>query len=471
MCSISTRIVIASLVSLIAWGGGGAHGQTTTSQPAIVFSTIPYADYSVGFEMRLPAAWLYERSRYPGPDHAIGLLRGREVDGRRTLQVLVFRQAEKQSFPDWLSYFERQLAGIGGTQKIRHDPFALGQRTGAVVDVDAKAAARGTKTLYLCVPFDDRTTWVFQFAGDCPDEAAATQLRNQFDQLAASVRVLYDREVAEQIAAALDRGRLLVTRLRAHAEALVIDPSETHYEILAGGQPIGYLVRSIDRQTRELDSPKYGGNRKEGLWVREVTWRFPSDGSVFASRQEMFVSFDMKSELIETQVTRVPPEGRARKPFVTLDQCVREDELLFSSYSTNFDVDLPDPRDPLRLSPGYLSLAWVRLLPALLGTEPGEQCAVTIYDAETRALVTHSVKALGPRDIPELPGKHGYAFETREGFAGDASTVYTDGNGLVLRVELGDVVVRRASEKELEQRYAQQRATAVERARELASMR
>ena len=116
----------------------------------------------------------------------------------------------------------------------------------------------------------------------------------------------------------------------------------------------------------------------------------------------------------------------------------------------------PEPTKPISVGPVYLDQAWVRLLPGLLLSGPQELHAVAIYSLETRTLLSHTIQPLGERRIE---GHHGtaYAFEVREGFIGDPALLFCDERGSLLRLEAGDLVLKRVSAEEIERKYGRRR--------------
>jgi hypothetical protein len=439
-----------------------------TSQPASAPATIPYIDTTFGFEMQVPADWRYDRTRFRGPGGSIGVLRGEGRGVGQALQILIFRSFELVSFDRWLASFETQLATLHKPNKVSEKSVQAGdqpgQRPRATLVVDPKTVGSRITTHYLCIPFDPNTVWVLVFAGNVADDAGLAALRTEYDQIAASVRVLYDPLEAEQIAAAFERGLTVLKELNAGAVEVPLDSTERYYEIFLADKPIGYLLRWIRRETQGLNDPRFTADkRRDGLRVHEESWRFPDDGTVRCTELNMFSSFDRRSELIENRTTQVPaPDVQPQRLYIELDQCVREDKSLFSSFSTNLDPELPPQRPLIPIGPRYLDLVWVRLLPRVLLRVPAETYAFAIYDLPTRALTVHTIRPLGPCELPGQGGS-GYAFETRDGFAGPASRVVCDAEGNVLRVECGGLVLAQATRAEVERKYAARRDPARQR--------
>ena len=98
----------------------------------------------------------------------------------------------------------------------------------------------------------------------------------------------------------------------------------------------------------------------------------------------------------------------------------------------------------------------------MLGREPGELHAFSIYDSPTRALVTQKLRALGPRPLPGRPDTKAFAFETREGFAPERGLIYTDERGNLLRLEAGNLVLEETTEAAVQSKYAARRDAAGE---------
>lgn len=422
---------------------------------------IPYADPAFGFELKVPAGWTYDRTRFQEFEDSIGLLRGTAPGGREALQILVFRSFPMKPFEDWIVDFGKALAQTSDSKGVKWETVQLPPRAGAVLTFSSKLGADTLRSHCLCVPFDPNTVWVLVYSATVFGEQEAQRARALFDELTASLRVLYDPAEAERLAPALDRGKALLARLRARAGQVEIDDAPYTYEISVAGKPIGYLLRRISREEYVFSGPRARRRyAKDGLRVRERSWRFDDDGTVRFSRLDLFSSFDLRSELIEYQQTQLPaPDVQPQTPLVKVDQVIREDDVLFSSYTTSLDRTLPDPAKPISVGPVYLDLAWVRLLPGLLAGEPPEPHTVAIYNTETRALLAHTVTPCGPQDLPGHTGPV-LAFETRDGFIDRPSRLYTDSRGTLLRLEAGDLLLTRVPAAEIERKYGPRRDAA-----------
>lgn len=437
--------------------------------------TVPYVDKAFGFELQVPAGWDYDRTGFFGPGGSLGLLRGAAPGGSATLQILIFRELQSLSFPDWIEFFSKQLGSISGTERVRVKGKTGSERPAAYVVVEAQFGVDRTRTLYFCVQFDADTIWVLSHAmalgktigaveeGQAADGAAGVNIPAEFARLTDTLRVFYDPEVAQEMVAALQRGKGYLTRyqLQADLRKLRIDESVRYYEICVADKPIGYLTRQFTHESEPLQRPGPISSAKEGLRVRERSYRFADDGTVHFSRIDLFSSRDGETDLYELWQARLAPPGAAEpRPLIMRDQCVREGNALFSTYTTSRDQVLPQPRRPLKLDAGYLGLAWVRLLPALLGSEPRPLHAFTIYDAETRTLITHAIKLLGERPLPGQAGRKAYAFETRAGFIEQPGIVYTDALGNLLRYEAGTLVLKLSDEATIERQFGRRRDAA-----------
>ena len=425
-------------------------------------ATVPYSNPAFGFEMQVPAGWTYDRARYQGPAGALGLLRGERPDGTEILEILIYRSFEMKGFPAWVDAFASELGKLHGTKQVEVKRWKKASpRPGALLTLDVKVGGYLTRTHYVCVPFDPSTVWVAALASRVPDKSAERALRKRFEEIAGSLSISYDPVEVEQIAAAFDRGMVICRKLKTTASEVSADGVERYYDIRVGGKSIGYLMRWMRREHQALDDPRFSGRSKEGLRVHEESWRFADDGTVRCTELDMFSSLDMRSELIENRSTQIPATDVAsQRLYIELDQCVREGNGLFSSFSTNVNAELPDPRPPVPIGPRYLDLAWVRMLPRLLRDAPSEMHAFAVYDSQTRALTVYTIRPLGPDKIPGPGGGAGYAFEVGEGFATRPSRVYTDAMGNVVRIEAGDLVVQSTTKDDVERRYSDRRAPA-----------
>lgn len=474
----------------LIWTSVLAAALVTAALPAAVYAqtagpeasypaTVPYLDKSLGFELQVPGGWHYDRTGFFGPGGSLGLLRGAAPGGRATLQILVFRELESPSFADWIDYFTSQLGNISGTRRVQVKGVPDAPRPEAYVSVEAQLGIDQMQTFYYCVQFDPDTIWVLSQASvnralpddanDQADRGTAVQITDEFIRLARTLRVFYDPARARSMAAALKLGKDYLARfeLQEDIRRLRIDESVRYYEIRLAGTAIGYLTRQFAREREPLQQPGHISNAKEGLRVRERSYRFAEDGTVHFSRVELFSSRDAETDLYELWQARIPPADAANPAaLITRDQCVREGDTLFSTYMTSRDQTLPEPRRPLKLDSTYLGLAWVRLLPALLGPKPAEMRAFTVYDTETRTLITHTIEYLGGGPLPGAAATPAHRFEMRAGFVEQPAVIYTDAYGNMLRYEDGPIVLRSSTEAEIEQRFGQRRDDANARLRQ-----
>lgn len=447
----------------LACAVGVAVGQET--QPSTAeFPLVPYADAGFGYELQLPAGWEYDGSRFQRFRDSIGLLRGVSPDKRRNLEIQVFRSFDMKPFEDWVVEFGKALATLTNSARVDWETIQLPPRAGAVLSYLARAGADTTVTLCACFPFDPNTVWVLVYVGQVWRAEDAALVRAEFDRLVGTLKIHYDPRDAEKLAPALDRGKALLEKLRARAREVQVDETQRYYEMVVEGEPVGYLSRRVTREEYVFSRPdarkRYA---KDGLRVRERSWRFGEDGTVRYARLDLFSAFDLRSELIEFEQTQIPAlDVEPQRVLVKTDQVVREDDVLFSSFTTNLDAGLPDPGKPVEVGPVYLDLAWVRVLPGLLLTEPAEPHAVAIYNTNTRALVAHRVQLQGPARLGDRT-EEAFAFEVRDGFIEAPGKLYTDARGNMVRYEAGAVVLREVSAAEVERRFGARRAEAVRR--------
>jgi len=438
------------------------------------FATVPFVDKAFGFELQVPAGWSYDRAGFFGPEGSLGLLRGASPGGRATLQILVFREPQLPSFPEWIDFFCQQLGRISGTKRVQVKGETGTERPAAYVVAEAQLGIDRTRTLYYCVQFDPDTTWVLSRASairaladevedDGGDSAREVQIPAEFAYMAKTLRVFYDPVTARLMAAALQRGKDYLARyqLQEDARKLQIDGLVRYYEIRVAGKPIGYLTRQFTREDEPLQRPGRSSSAKEGLRVRERSYRFADDRTVRFSKVDLFSSRDAETDLYELWEAEIPPaDADGAAVFVTRDQCVREGNALFSTLTTSRDETYPEPRRPLKLDATYLGLAWARLLPALLGPEQREMLAFTVYDSETRTLITHVLRSSGEKPLPGATGTKAYAFETWAGFVEQPGVAYTDAAGNLLRYEAGQLVLRLSTEAAIERAFGRRRDAA-----------
>lgn len=465
-----------------------APGVAQTSQPATTpaapkIATIPFVDKSFGYRMQVPAGWVYDRVGFFGPAGSQGLLRGASGNGQNLLQVLLFQRAKITTLEDWLKLFATQLGSISGVISVKlkfQETFVDNdQRPYGWVHVSARDGADLIETYYYVLRFDPTTVWMFGYnnkLGRSLEPATPVQptkpeemtfeIPEVVQQMANSVEVFFDPRRVDSLRESLDRGKAFIKafKLQEAIRAMRADDKPRFYEISLSGKPIGYLSRTLKRETRALDEKAAVGKKpaggKEGLRISEDSWRFGEDGTTFRSVIELFSSIDGESDLFELTEIRLPPEKATdAKRYGTRDQVIREGEVLFSSYRTSLDVGNPEQREPIRIEPTYLGLAWARCLPALLGGEEREPIAFTIYDPETRALVAQEIHPRGSTAVPGEKEK-GLLFEVREGLFETPTRVFTDKRGNLLRVESGDMILRNVDQKSVDKRFGPRRDAA-----------
>jgi hypothetical protein len=455
--------IFAGVVATLALAGAPAAAQTTLPAPTSA-PGVTYADPGFGFELRLPAGWQYDRTRFQQFKDSIGLLRGHAPDGRRGLQIMVFRTFDMKPFEDWIVDFGKATLELTNSPRVDWETWRLPPRAGAIFSYTSKLGAITTRSHCLCVPFDPSTIWVLTYSGSMGSEAEAEPIRREFDQVAGSLRIHYDPAEAAQLAPALDRGKALLAKLRSEAAHVAVDETEHTYELIVAGKPVGYMTRSVTRGEYVFSaSSATRRDAKEGLRVRERSWRFGEDGSARYGFLDLFSSFDMQSEQMKNQQVQIPPpDVQPQEAFVRTDEVIRERDVLLSSTTTSRDTGLPEASKPIRVGPVYLDQAWVRVLPLLLRDAPSETHAVAVYDGDTRALLLHTIKPLGERKLDGYDGV-ARAYEVRAGFIDRPSLVYCDDRGILLRAEAGELVVTRISRQEAERKYSARRDAAQRR--------
>lgn len=429
-----------------------AAGQTTQPR-AEPLKMVPYADPAFGFELRLPAGWSYDRSRFQQFKNSIGLLSGSGPRGQSALRVMVFRDFELPSFDDWIVAFGRDLAERTNSARVDWETIKIPPRVGAVLTFQSKLSGTPTASYCACIPFDPHTIWVMLYSSSAyhaPDREAA---RAMFDTILDSLEIHYDPQSAEQMAPALERGCSQIAQLRARAADVRIEDTHHYYELRVDNKAIGYLERRIWKDEYVYSEPDADERYvKKGLRSHEESWRFSDDGTARYTRLDLFSSFDLESELIEHEQRQYPAPGVTPALVVTKqDQVVREDRVLFSSFRSSLDRGLRDPGKPIRLGPAYLDLAWVRVLPGLLLDE-SEPHAFSIYDTSTRALIAHHIKPLGRKKLAKFDDPV-YAFEVQDGFIAQPTRVYVDARGALLKLEAGSLTVVRSTRQAVITKY------------------
>lgn len=427
------------------------------SPPPAATPATRYADYTFGFELELSREWAIDRTRFRIKGGGAGVLRGSHIGGTRSLQIAIYKKPATLPFSVWMRAQVRRLSRIEGTQRVGQTERDLSDRIAALLDIEAEISGAPTRRYALYVPFDETTVWVFSLALVAAGDAQIEPALLEFETACSTLKILHTEQEQARLAEALERGRKLVSTLERISRRAQIEQFSQHYEVRTAAGPVGYLWLEIGPHVR-----REGAGRISGIRARERSLRFLQSGAASLTRVYAFVSFDTRTELIETQITQFPPPqpgGGIEGALIKLDQCIREGGSLYSSYSRSDQPDQAHSRIPVTIGPVYLPLAWFRLLPALLGTQAGDEHAFVMYDAEIRGMTTQRIRALGEGPLPGDASKRVFAYELREGYAPYSATIYTDEGGRMVRYVAGEYELRTVSPAIVEQRFgARQRA-------------
>ena len=479
--------VTAAAVGVLLAALAGSSLQAQDTQPASGPVLQRYADPAFGFDLQVPAGWSYDRTRFHNFKDSIGLLRGHAPGGRRGLQIQVFRSFPMKPFENWWVDFAEAAAQLLNSERTDWEAWRLPPRAGVILTFTGRVTANPARTYTLCMPFDGNTVWVFTYSGSVSSEPDQKRLRAEFDQIIATLKVHYDPEQQEKLNPAFAAAEKLIKRLHGLADSgklrnTRIDDHEYFYELTLAGKPLGYFQRRVAREEYTFSAP--GAKRrsaKEGIRVREQTWRFAEDGSIRFGRSDLFSSFDLLSEVIESAQVHIPPGARDPNDLlIRTEQVTREANVLISSYDSNLETSPPEPSKPLSVGPrdpndprgwwlgAYLDLAWVRLLPGILIDEAadrqtkkvrpggGELYAVAMYSSDIRALVPYTLRVRAEQTLPDFEGA-AFEFEAREGFIDAPTKFYTDAKGNLLQLETGELKVTRVPREAIDRKYGTRR--------------
>lgn len=435
------------------------------------FKITPYRNKTFGFSVSIPAGWKYDSTGFFGPGNSVGLLRGFAPGGKNSLQVLVFQDVQIPAFGEWVQYFTTQLESLPGVVKIAAEGVESAERPTGFVVVETNTGVERSSIYYFCVQLDPKTVWVYSLSSSRAASLVAEEAQSKtevgvpplFRELVASLEISYDPEVAEVLRDGLARGRDFLSdgSLTEAIRGLRIDTRTRCFLIEEAGVAMGYVTREILREKRGLEqSARSAAASEDGVRLHEETWRFEKNGAAQFSRADLFSAVSNENDLLEFEGITLPPAGSDAKIFRTRDQCVRQERVLFSSFTSSTDESLPDPRPPLRVDRAYLGLGWARLLPALMAETLERTLAFNIYDVESRTVIALAITPKGRRPLPGADDEaEARVFEVREGFAAP-SLVFTDAYGNLLRVESGPVTMRLVDERSAEDRFGPSRRAA-----------
>ncbi|MCG3126387.1 MAG: hypothetical protein CHACPFDD_01222 [Phycisphaerae bacterium] len=405
---------------------------------------VTYSDYSFGFQTSLPTGWMLDRTRFVAADGGTGVLRGQVATGGRTVEFVVYRTKTDQPFSEWFAEFERSLAAIEGTTRVESRKLDPAADAVAAIEVDALLSVP-VKRLHHVTRMNPTTYLVISFAAVGGEPEQVQKLTSEFTTAAQSVRLLCSPEADERLAKALDRGAEEARRTNAAAADRATATDELHYFVRLKGETVGHASFQASREVME---------KKAGLRVRERSWRFDGDERAQYSRTDLFASFNGLTELIESQVTQLTAQkGGEPTATTTLDQCIREGDTLFSSFSTSERPDRADSRPPMTVGPAYLSLAWFRRVPRIIEEREGVEFGFAVYDPTIRAQTTQVVRFLGRRASAggTRPAR---TYEIREGYAPSGAILQVDDDGNMLSYEAGDMMLQRAAKSAVDERFA-----------------
>lgn len=415
--------------------------------------TITYADHTFGFELELPADWEYDRARYPGAAGSIGLLRGWYGEGQRSLKIEIFRSYRATKFPDWVESFTKKIAEVRGTERIA-TKTRNEVRGDCIIEATGATIVAESKRYYVCVPYDEQTVWVMSVAVLGNDPENLRQAAEVVETAYKSLKVHYSPAGKKELSVALRRGQAVMARLMAGATPVAITSEPRYYELVGEDGPNGYTSHRIASEVHD---------KKRGWRTRTQTWEFGRDGAARYIRTNAFCALDFSSEQIETRADHISGGGEQRSVLTTLDQCIRERDSLFTTYSRSDEPRNFEAPPSVRTGPSYLPHVLLRQLPAILGREPGEWHAFVIYDTQVRALLFHSIRGMGTQQPPGGDGAESYRYEVREGFASSSATLTTDRDGNLLEYAAGGVKVVARSKAYIEQKFGLRREAALRR--------
>lgn len=445
-----------------AWPAAGQQ-----SQPRLE----TYADSNQGFALDIPADWSYDRADFDGPGGSTGVLRG--VSGDLTLQVYIFAGTPADPFDAWVAGLAQSLRGIGGVEDVTIVPLAAGaeERPAGRIEVDALVGGQRVRSRYHCVRMAAQRVLVLVLAYPREDPAVAAGGLSLFERCADALTITFDPERAAALAAARERGRAFIQDAHLHHAILRLrlDQEPHYYRIERGGKSVGYLERRYQRAQHSIDDPRFGATGKDGLQVGERVWRFEPDGAVAFTALDLFSSVSGTTDLYEISEALVPAAAQHR-PRVVRDEVLREGDGLVSSVRTSQDlVAFPDPRPKIRLPDDFLGLAWRRALPAILAVSPETpgELAFSVYDASMRRLTVESIRPLASGELEPVVETLGAelrdGFEIRRGFEPQASRVYVDRRGHMLRLDAPDGRLVAATAEQIEELFAKRREAAATR--------
>lgn len=444
------------LVGLILVSRSAA--QDVTSSPSHS-PTGRYTENNFGFSIELPADWIIDRTRFIGLDGSIGLSHCRNREGSQSSQILIFRDSQPRDFAAWCESFTKRLLQSEGVSSVRGDPSESPSRPAFTIKVTGQSGGEQSVRRFYCVPFDANTVWVLIFASIHPDPRIHESANREFDAAVASLRVFYNAESKEAMNAALERGRGVIAELAKIGPEVRIDAEPHYYMLDSPDGPVGYLW--IQHQHAVQDG-------KPGLRVKERGWQFSRNGTATQTRSDFFASFDGRTEQNETRITAIAPLERSNTPdrgiLITLDQCIREGDSLFSSFSISDQPTRSESRLPIETGPFYLPLAWSRLFPKLIGTAATEPVGFVTYDPQIRGLVSRTIRSVGTKPDPS-DGILCSAFEVREGYSPDATVLYVTDTGHVRFTGDERLKIRATTKADVDRLFGAKRSQAEQRLR------
>lgn len=420
---------------------------------------VTYVDGSFGFQISIPAAWRLDRARFTTKDGAIGVSQAASPDTFCSLQVAVYRYDEPPAFADWVERFANRIRAAEGTARMRGEQRKAPAGDGYQFIVEGTSAGPMTIRRHFCIPLDPSTIWVLTFASIHDNPEVHDTATREYDNAIASLKITYTAATKEAMNAALTRGKGITDNLATLGPKYEFDVG-VHYYITEGESgPTGYFRSQVDRTTKD---------RKPGLRLRERGWQFSPDQTATMTRTDAFSSFDGKTEFIETETAIVAPAARSNTPdkgiSIALDQCVREGDALFSSFSMSRRPTEQESRSPIKIGPVYLPFVWTRLLPTLAGEKPGEPLGFVVYDPQIRGLATRLVRCVGDRPLA-TENKTYRAYDITEGYAPQPTTLLCEPNGVLHQFAAGGVTVRTATAEEVDRLFKARRDEAEKRLR------
>ncbi|MFO0973417.1 MAG: hypothetical protein U1A27_08280 [Phycisphaerae bacterium] len=399
------------------------------------------ADGGFGFALRPPSGWRIDRQRAAQQAGLVvlRLIHESEKAGTQVITVRVSPGTRTMPIDATLGEFAAALtADLKEVQITEKSVRTVGPLPAGYLSARFQLGGRPTILLASVIQARPRQYFVLLYNGAAESQAEIEPL---FRAVTDSFRSFDTDATDAAMRRALLAGTDWLPGLTAKRIAAVPE-SETWFSISRGVERLGYVQRTVRHSS---------AGQRDAIAISEQGWTFAADGAARRVFNEMELTTDQRTESWRSATLTLVP-ARERRP-ATVDLMAftgaREGKRIISEQRFGTG-GAPEANPTLDAPPTYISRALVRLAPQLLDRlDKPRILAFHQVDDERRGLIPWTIE-VAPDTARSKLGRTLYRIVEREGMVVPIAETYISDKGEVLKISIGDTVLRQASKADLE---------------------